>query len=111
MATKAQISLYETTDPLLDALYEEMQQFAKKKPDGTLSDGKVKVINRLLKDVRIVLKDAAEFKYLDLLDTDSLPQNSDVVLMLSQYKAAMDKFRSNNYGWDDKQKLRWFPSD
>jgi hypothetical protein len=111
MPTKKQINVYETTRPLLDALYEEMQGLCKKKPDATLSEGKVKLINRLLEDIRTVLEKEADFKYLDLLDSESLPQNSDVVLILSQYTAAMDRFHSNYHGWDeDLRTHRWFPS-
>ena len=112
MATKAQVNLYKTTRPLLDALYKEMQELSKKKPDATLSESKVKLINRLLEDIRIVLAKEADFKYLDLLVSDSLPQNSDVVLMLSQYTAAMERFHSNYYGWDESTRTsRWFVSD
>jgi hypothetical protein len=109
MATEAQAELYDTTRPLLDALYAEVQELSKKKPEATLSESKVKLINRLLEDVRIVLADEADFKYLDLLISDSLPQNSDVVLILSQYKAAMQSFRDNYYGVDAQtHRSRWF---
>ncbi len=112
MPSEDQIDTYETTRPLLDSLYEEVRGLCKKKPDATLSASKVKLINRLLKDVRTVLKDEPEFKYLDLLDDESLPQNSDVVLILSQYTAAMDTFHSNYHGWDDERKThRWFPDE
>src|SRR6266478_9225476 len=109
MATVAQADLYETTRPLLDAMYAEVQELSKKKPEATLSESKVKLINRLLGDVRIVLGDEPEFKYLDLLVSDSLPQNSDVVLILSQYKAAMESFRDSYYGRDPETRaFRWF---
>jgi hypothetical protein len=109
MATNAQAQSYNTTRPLLDALYREMQELSKKKPDATLSDSKVKLINRLLEDVRAVLVKEVDFKYLDLLVTETLPQNSDVVLILSQYTAAMDRFYKTYYGWDDTtKKWRWF---
>jgi hypothetical protein len=112
MATLEQANLYDTTRPLLDALYAEMQELSKKKPEATLSESKVKLINRLLEDVRIVLTDEPEFKYLDLLVNDSLPQNSDVVLILSQYKAAMLSFRQNYYGMDAQtRQYRWFVDD
>jgi hypothetical protein len=109
MATAHQASLYDTTRPLLDALYAEFQELSKKKPEAIVSESKVNVINRLLEDVRQVLKNEPEFKYLDLLVNDSLPQNSDVVLMLSQYKAAMETFHGNYYSMDpDTRRRRWF---
>jgi len=112
MATAQQAELYDTTRPLLDALYSEFQELSKKKPEATLSESKVKLINRLLEDVRKVLKDEPAFKYLDLLVNESLPQNSDVVLMLSQYKAAMETFHDNYYGMDaETRRRRWFLDD
>src|SRR5437667_3753596 len=109
MATFEQANLYDATRPLLDALYAEMQELSKKKPEATLSESKVKLINRLLEDVRKVLKDESEFKYLDMLVNEALPQNSDVVLMLSQYKAAMETFHNNYYGMDSEtRRHRWF---
>jgi hypothetical protein len=68
MASVKQANLYDTTRPLLDALYQEVQSLSKKKPDATLSASKVKLINRLLEDVRKVLDGEPAFKYLDLLD-------------------------------------------
>ncbi len=43
-------------------------------------------------------------EYLDLLEEDDVPQNSDVVLMLSQYTAAMERYydtfyRRHGYRW------------
>src|SRR5947209_7934404 len=112
MATSDQVELYETTSPLLEALYAEVQELSKKKPEATLSESKVKLINRLLEDVRIVLSAESQFKYLDLLVSDSLPQNSDVVLMLSQYKAAMQSFRDNYFRRDpDTRSFRWLIDD
>lgn len=93
----------------MDALYQEIQGLCKKKPDVTLSSGKVKLINRLLEDLRTVLENEPGLKYLDLLDNDSLPQNSDVVLILSQYVAAMNTFYSDYHRWDERAGTHhWF---
>src|SRR5512145_3136947 len=47
-------------------------------------------VNRLLKKCRETLHGEDSLDFLDVLDEDALPQNSDVVLMLSQYVAAME---------------------
>jgi hypothetical protein len=100
---------WETTSPLLNALYTEIQELSKKKPEATLSKSKVILINRLLTDVKGLLSDEPEIKYLDLLDDESLPQFSDVVLVLSQYSAALNRFRRMYFGWDaNSHKDRWF---
>src|SRR5579864_2662068 len=93
----AKVQLYETTSPLLKAMQEELREFAKKKPDATLSKGKVTLINRLLSDVKELLRDEDSSKYLDALDEESLPQYSDVVLIGSQYLAALDAFHERYY--------------
>lgn len=84
--------LFETTAPLLRAMQAELKKFAQKKPEMTLSKPKVAFINRLLQDLRELLRDESNIKYLDLLDDEALPQYSDVVLVISQYEAALSAF-------------------
>lgn len=106
--TAIKVSLYETIDPLLGALYDEIQILSKKKPEATLNANKVKLINRLLEDMQEIMGDEPDSKYLDMLDDDSLPQYSDVVLILSQYSAAMKTFRKKFY-YQDKltYEMKW----
>ena len=92
--TLAKVEVYETTAPLLNAMYQEVRELAKKKPDATLNANKVTMINRLLVDIKEMLADESDSKYLDVLSDDDLPQNSDVVLVLSQYSASLAKFHS-----------------
>ncbi len=99
--TKAKAALYETAQPMLDGLYKEIQELAKKKPDLTLNASKVKIINRVLVDIKEIVKGETETKYLDLLDDDTLPQYSDVLLILSQYVAAMKTFKSRYYRYNN----------
>ncbi|PCI38903.1 MAG: hypothetical protein COB46_10155 [Rhodospirillaceae bacterium] len=89
--------LWEATFPLLEALESDMKELAKKKPIDALNDNKVSIINRLLEDVRIVLAEQKAIKYLDLLDAEVIPSNSDVAIMLSQYAAAMKTFKNQHY--------------
>ena len=107
ITTKEKADIFETTSPLLSALYEEIQILSKKKPDGTLNPSKIKLINRLLSDIKELLKDEPDIKYLDMIEDEDLPQYSDVVLILSQYSASMDKFENRYYGWDGVVH-RWF---
>lgn len=100
-------ALHEVTLPLIDAMHIEFKELSKKKPEAVLSKSKVKIVNRLLESCRIVLDSEASLDYLDLIDEDDVPQNSDVVLMLSQYVAAMKQFQSAYYGYDGHE-YRWF---
>ncbi len=83
--------------PLLKAMFREFQDLSKKKPDGALNKRKVEIVNRLLHDVLEILEGEFTRAFLDLLDEDDLPQNSDVVLILSQVVAAMEAFQAKYY--------------
>lgn len=101
--TRAKADAWEVVKPLLDSMRDEFKELSKKRPEGALSKPKIRVVNRLLTTCREVLQDEESLKFLDLLDVDEMPQNSDVILMLSQYVAAMDGFRGSHYdaisGW------------
>jgi hypothetical protein len=101
------VNLYEVTMPLIKAMFDEFKELSKKKPEGAVNKSKIKVVNRLLGKCREVLQSELSIEYLDLLDEDDLPQNSDVVLMLSQYVAAMKKFHDDHYGYDGHEH-KWF---
>ena len=81
-------------------MYTEFKEFSKKKPDGAVNKAKIKIVNRLLEKCKEVLRDEMSSEYLDLLDEDDVPQNGDVVLMLSQYVAAMEQFHAVYFGWN-----------
>ncbi len=100
--TKEKVESFEVTMPLVEAMYSEFKDLSKKKPEGAVSKAKIKVVNRLLAKCREVLGAELSIEYLDLLDEDDVPQNSDVVLTLSQYVAAMEAFRSRYHGWDGR---------
>jgi hypothetical protein len=85
---------FEVLLPLLKSMYDEFQEFSKKKPQDAVSPNKVKVTNRILAPILELLEGEPERQYLNLLDNDDLPQNSDAVLMLGQAVAAMQSFRT-----------------
>jgi hypothetical protein len=96
--TPAQVGAYEECSPAFRAVYEEIQELCKKKPEATLSKTKVVLVNRILVDVTALLSETPGAKYLDLLKDDELPQYSDVVLVLAQFAAVLDAFRSRHFG-------------
>ena len=101
--TSAQACDYEVLQPLLAAMYREFQELSKKKPKDPISKRKVKVVNRVLEPVLALLEAEPDRKFLDLLDEDDLPDNSDVVLMLGQALTSVRSFRHRYYdglsGW------------
>lgn len=107
--SREKAELCEATLSLLEAMHVEFKELSKKKPEAVLSKSKVKIVNRLLESCRKVLDSEQSLNYLDLIEEDDVPQNSDVVLMLSQYVAAMRQFRSTYHGWEGTESL-WFIS-
>jgi hypothetical protein len=106
--TTEQVEIFEATQPLLSAMADELRKFALKKPDATLSKAKVTFINRLLIDVKSILTEEPNIKYLDLLTDDELPQYSDAVLIISQYEAAMKAFKFRYYAYSSHtQSTEW----
>ena len=97
--TKERAQAYDTTMPLLEAMYLEFKDLSKKKPDAAVSKSKIKITNRLLERVRVALEDSDSIDFLDLLDEDDVPQVSDVTLILSQYVASMKEFNKRHFGW------------
>lgn len=105
--TSKKASMHDVTMPLLNAMFEEFKDLAKKKPDAAVSKSKLVITNRLLQRVREVLADEESIEFLDLLDEDDVPQVSDVTLILSQYVAAMHAFKTKYYGWNGGESA-WF---
>lgn len=99
--TDEQVKLYLTINPLLKSAFDEVKEFSKKKQDEELNIKKVKMINRLLEKAKEILKDEPTVDYLELLDEDELPTNSDAVLTMSQFISAMNKFHDDHYHYEN----------
>ena len=98
--------------PILDSVFIEMGELSKKKQDGALNELKVKMVNRILLKVKAILKDDPTIEFLDLLDEVSLPTNSDAVLIIAQFKAAMQQYKGKYYGYSSKEnKKTWLTID
>jgi hypothetical protein len=97
LTTEENVKLFEIVSPLLTSTLYEMREFSKKKQDGVLNTLKVKMINRLLDSSLKILKNEDSIVFLEKLDEDTLPQNSDVVLILSQFIDALSLFRNEYY--------------
>ena len=97
--TKENAEQFDMLFPILDSVYNEIRELSKKKQDGVLNEMKVKMANRILSKVKTILKDDPTLEFLDLLDEVSLPTNSDAVLIIAQFKAAMQQYKGKHYGW------------
>ena len=73
------VAAYNATNGIFEGLLKEIRELSKKKPDATLSAAKVKIVNRVLTDLKLFLENEPEGKFLDLLHDNDLPQTSDAV--------------------------------
>ena len=108
--TDKQVQKIEYLSPMLDSALAEMREFSKKKQEGIVSETKIKILNRFLTDLREVLSGEESANYLDPLDEEKLPQNSDAVLVLGQYRAALDSF-SKKHQKRVNYKITWITKE
>jgi hypothetical protein len=92
VTTAEAVATYIATKEIFNGLIREVRELSKKKPDATLNNGKVKIINRVLTDLKDILHKEPEGKFLDLLDDQELPQTSDAVLVMVQYETVLRAF-------------------
>ena len=96
VTTDAIVRSYKASEPIFSGLLGEIRELSKKKPEATMSPGKVKIINRVLADLLLFLKDQPEGKYLEELDDKALPQVSDALLVMVQFRTALSSFASRH---------------
>jgi hypothetical protein len=97
VTTEESLKTYLATNNIFCGLIKEIRELSKKKPDAIMSKGKVKIINRVLEDIKDILEIEPEGKFLDLLDDDELPQTSDAVLVMVQYETALKAFKNKYF--------------
>lgn len=81
----------------LSGTYEEITLLSKKSPNDALNKFKLKFVNKLIAQSNDFLgHDYIPFDDFVHFDEDDVPQNSDVVFILSQYLQCFEKLRSDN---------------
>ena len=97
MKKQSDIDNFEKIETQLDALHKEIGALSKKKPDAGINPFKLKLVNSVLEKANELLeKKYKPFSDFDLFDSDDIPTNSDVVMILAQYLNCMEKLRSDN---------------
>jgi hypothetical protein len=98
LPTNEQVEKFHLHKSMLASLAKELRELSKKKQEGVLNLTKVKMINRVIKPLKeSILSGVPSKEFLDLLDEDALPNNSDAVLIISQYEAALKEFQEEFY--------------
>lgn len=78
----------------MQQLYGEITTLSKKSPDGLVNIFKLTFINEKLEDGNKFLGETLKpSRHFTTFDVDSLPTNSDVVMMLAQYLDALEAWR------------------
>jgi len=90
-------SKYEMLAPIFTNLLNEVRELSKKKPDGVLNNVKVKMINKVLEQLKDLLSTESGVQFVDTLDEETLPSNSDAVIMLAQFESVMKQFYDRHH--------------
>lgn len=94
---KSDVDIFEKLSGQLLSVYEELSLLSKKSPNDAVNKFKLKFVNKLINDANIYLGDKYRpFDDFDNFDEDDVPQNSDLVFILSQYIQCFEKMRSDN---------------
>ena len=91
------VDIFEKLTGQFASTYDELALLSKKSPNDAVNKFKLKFINQLLDQSNIFLGE--EYKPFDdfmQFDEDDMPQNSDVVFILSQYIQCFEKLRADN---------------
>lgn len=99
---------FERLQAQIEGLHAEIQTLVRKSPNDLLNKFKLNLINAVLRRANTLLADQYR-PFTDFADFDDaqVPSNSDVMLILSQYLAAMETMRGDhiyqrtggNWGW------------
>ena len=96
IASEVQISEYLLLNPLFITLLSEVKELSKKKPGDVVNEYKGKTINKVLKRLLEILKDEPTIDFLELIDLDTLPTNSDVVFIMVQFETSLSKLQTRD---------------
>jgi hypothetical protein len=105
MDKKEEVWEFEKLEQQLHSFLDEMSALSSKKPDGPVNKFKLTFLNATLESINRIVGDYRPFPDFEQFDVDSLPSNSDVVVILSQYAGAILRFRTENTTEDS---YKWF---
>jgi hypothetical protein len=100
--SKEEVEQFSMLYPMIIADLAELRNLSNKKQDGALNKLKIGMINKKLEKVKLVLSNEPTTEFLDILNIDSLPSNSDAVFIILQFKSAMDQYKDKYYTIDDE---------
>jgi len=105
MKSAADVQDFERLEQQLHSMLTEMSELSKKRANDGLNKFKLKLVNVLLEGINKFLGEQRPFKEFESFDENDIPTNSDVVVMLSQYAAAVYQFRLEN---TELRGIKWY---
>jgi hypothetical protein len=102
MKTSNDVEALENLIVQLRGMHTEISQLAKKSPNDALNAFKLKLVNKIIATGNAILPEGYRpFEDFEQFDTDDVPTNSDVTLILTQYIEQTERYRSDNVVYDD----------
>jgi len=94
---RSDVDTFEKLSGQFLSTYDEIALLSKKSPNDAVNKFKLKFINTLLANANEFLGDEYRpFDDFNEFDVDDVPQNSDVVFILSHYLQCFEKLRADN---------------
>lgn len=91
------VDIFEKLSGQLISVYEEVSLLSKKSPNDAVNKFKLNFVNKLISESNEYLSSKYKpFEDFNCFNEDDVPQNSDVVFILSQYLQCFEKLRSDN---------------
>jgi hypothetical protein len=114
LPTEKNIKDYKLLKDMLHSQKIEFDLLSKKKTNEQLNPMKIKMANRVLEPLKELFKHEESYNFLDTLNKDEMPTNSDVVLIISQFETAINEFKSRYCFRDEYQyqsPIRWMTEE
>jgi hypothetical protein len=110
--TRDDVDIFEKTKGQIDSLYEEVSILARKSPNDAVNAFKLRFVNTLLEQCnKLFGQKYTPFGDFQTFDMDSIPTNSDITFILSQYIECGEKLRADNISFDEFDGWYWKISD
>jgi len=94
---RTEVDAFEKLVGQLTSVYEELSILSKKAPNDAVNPFKLRFVNSLSAQANELLGgDYRPFDEFTEFDGDDVPQNSDVIFILSQYLQCFEKLRADN---------------
>lgn len=93
---KEDVDLFEKLHGQLFTMKSQFEALSNKKPNDSVTEFKLGLVNKLLTDINVLIGDYKPFPDFDTFEDSPKIFNSDVLLILAQYLTAMGRYKKAN---------------